>query len=57
LTFDNGRSKDNYPMDVYLYYGAGTYEKFQARNFGGSTKGDWKLELKGKICCTRKSSG
>ena len=35
-------------MDVYLYYGPGTFEKFQARNFGGSSKGDWKLELKGK---------
>ena len=35
-------------MDAYLYYGSGTFEKFQARNFGGSSKGDWKLELKGK---------
>ena len=57
LTFDNGRSKDNYPMDVYLYYGAGTYEKFQARNFGGSTKGDWKLELKGKSAAQGKVQG
>ena len=26
LTFDNGRAKDNYPMDVYLYYGKGNFE-------------------------------
>ena len=24
-------------MDVYLYYGPGTFDKFQARNFGGSS--------------------
>jgi hypothetical protein len=57
LTYDNGRSKDNNPMDVYLYYGSGTFEKFQARNFGGSTKGDWKLELKGKSAAQGKIQG
>jgi len=57
LTFDNGRAKDNYPMDVYLYYGKGNFEKFQARNFGGSTKGDWKLELKGKSAAQGKVQG
>ncbi len=57
LTYDNGRSKDNNPMDVYLYYGLGTFEKFQARNFGGSTKGDWKLELKGKSAAQGKIQG
>ena len=48
LTYDNGRRSDNTPMDVYLNYGSGQFQRFQARNFGGSTKGDWKLELKGK---------
>ena len=57
LTFDNGRKKDNHPMDVYLYYGTSTYEKFQARNFGGPTKGDWKLELKGKSAAQGKIQG
>ena len=44
-------------MDVYLYYGPGQYEKFQARNFGGSSKGDWKLELKGKSAAQGKIQG
>jgi len=44
-------------MDVYLYYGQGTFEKFQARNFGGSSKGDWKLELKGKSAAQGKIQG
>tara|TARA_Y100000996_G_scaffold404672_1_gene379011 strand:+ start:71 stop:1474 length:1404 start_codon:yes stop_codon:yes gene_type:complete len=44
-------------MDVYLYYGSGTFEKFQARNFGGSTKGDWKLELKGRSAAQGKIQG
>ncbi len=57
LTFDNGRKKDNYPMDVYFYYGKGTFEKFQARNFGGPSKGDWKLELKGKSAAQGKIQG
>ena len=57
LTFDNGRKKDSHPMDVYLYYGTGTFQKFQARNFGGPTKGDWKLELKGKSAAQGKMQG
>ena len=57
LTFDNGRRSDNHPMDVYLYYGNGTFEKFQARNFGGESKGDWKLELKGKSAAQGKIQG
>ena len=57
LTFDNGRQKDSHPMDVYLYYGTSTFEKFQARNFGGPTKGDWKLELKGKSAAQGKIQG
>lgn len=44
-------------MDVYLYYGTGQFEKFQARNFGGSSKGDWKLELKGKSAAQGKIQG
>jgi len=57
LTFDNKRKGDSYPMDVYYYYGSGTYQKFQARNFGGPTKGDWKLELKGKSAAQGKIQG
>tara|TARA_B100001996_G_scaffold373217_1_gene350454 strand:- start:85 stop:1512 length:1428 start_codon:yes stop_codon:yes gene_type:complete len=58
LTFDNGRKGDSsHPMDVYLYYGSGTFDKFQARNFGGPTKGDWKLELKGKSAAQGKIQG
>ena len=57
LTFDNKRKKDSYPMDVYFYYGSGTFQKFQARNFGGPSKGDWKLELKGKSAAQGKVQG
>ena len=37
--------------------GPGQFEKFQARNFGGSSKGDWKLELKGKSAAQGKIQG
>ena len=57
LTFDNKRKKDSYPMDVYYYYGNGNFQKFQARNFGGPSKGDWKLELKGKSAAQGKIQG
>ena len=58
LVFDNKRKGDKqYPMDVYYYYGKGTFEKFQARNFGGPLKGDWKLELKGKSAAQGKIQG
>ena len=55
LIFKNRRGE--YPMDVYYYYGDDTYQKFQARNFGGPTKGDWKLELKGKLAAMGKVQG
>jgi len=57
LKFDNKRKDNPYPMDVYFYYGTGNFEKFQARNFGGPTKGDWKLELKGKTAAQGKIQG
>ena len=58
LVFDNKRKGDKqYPMDVYYYYGKGNFEKFQARNFGGPLKGDWKLELKGKSAAQGKIQG
>ena len=44
-------------MDVYFNYGSGKFEKFQARNFGGPSKGDWKLELKGKSAAQGKIQG
>ena len=50
-------SRGGYPMDVYYYYGTDTYQKFQARNFGGPLKGDWKLELKGKLAAMGKIQG
>lgn len=58
LTFDNKRKGDKqYPMDVYYYYGPGSFQKFQARNFGGDSKGDWKLELKGQFAAQGKIQG
>ena len=58
LTFDNKRRGDKqYPMDVYYYYGPGNFQKFQARNFGGDSKGDWKLELKGQFAAQGKIQG
>ena len=44
-------------MDVYLYYGSSTFQKFQARNFGGDSRGDWKLELKGENAAQGKIQG
>lgn len=41
------KEEDAYPMDVYLYYGDGANDRFQARNFGGGTKSSWQIELKG----------
>ena len=47
-------------MDVYLVYtpsGGKTKDSFQARNFGGKNKGDWKLELKGEYAAQGKIQG
>ena len=47
-------------MDVYLVYtpsGGKTKDSFQARNFGGKNKGDWKLELKGEFAAQGKIQG
>ena len=41
------KNKNEYPMDVYLYFSTGKFDKFQARNFAGSNKGSWQIELKG----------
>ena len=41
------KNKNEYPMDVYLYFYTGKYDKFQARNFAGDNKGSWQIELKG----------
>jgi hypothetical protein len=61
VIFDNGKQmKDEdkkFPMDVYFYHGTGMYDRFQARNFGGQTKGDWKLELKGRLAAQGKVQG
>lgn len=47
LQFHSPDKKSPYPMDVYLYYGPKEYNKFQCRNFAGSSKGSWQIELKG----------
>jgi len=61
IIFDNGKNmKDEdkkFPMDVYIFHGSGNLDKFQARNFGGQTKGDWKLELKGRLAAQGKVQG
>ena len=44
-------------MDVYLCYGPGRYNSFQARNFGGTSKGQWQLELKGQYAAQGKIKG
>ena len=44
-------------MDVYLCYGPGRYKSFQARNFGGTTLGQWQLELKGEFAAQGKIKG
>lgn len=58
VVFDNKKNftgkniSKRYPMDVYIYYGAGANDRFQARNFGGSSTNpvpSWQLELKGKF--------
>lgn len=47
LVYANQRGKDKNPMDLYLFFGTGTYDKFQARNFGGANSASFQLELKG----------
>jgi len=47
LIFDNKSKKSPYPIDIYVYFGDGTKQNFQARNFGGSTTASWQLELSG----------
>ena len=45
-------------IDVYLVYGGqGRTTSFQARNFGGKSKGDWKLELVGITAAQGKVQG
>ena len=46
-------------MDVYLIYGSGGRKStaFQARNFAGKSKGDWKLELVGVTAAQGKVQG
>lgn len=61
VIYDNGRNyadKDKkYPMDIYIIYGTGSFDKIQLRNFGGNSKGDWKLELKGQYAAMGKIQG
>lgn len=61
VIYDNGRNyadKDKkYPMDIYIIYGTGAFDKIQLRNFGGNSKGDWKLELKGQYAAMGKIQG
>jgi hypothetical protein len=39
--------RNQYPMDLYIYFGSGPQDRFQARNFGGDSTGSFQLELKG----------
>ena len=62
LTFDNKQKNEDkrYPMDCYfMYSSSGTKQKdsIQVRNFGGESKGDWKLELKGVSAAQGKIQG
>ena len=45
--FYNKSKKSPYPIDVYVYFGDGAKQNFQARNFGGNTTASWQLELSG----------
>ena len=53
LYFEN---KGKTPIDVYLYYGSGTFDKFQLRNFGGD-KDSWQIELKGATAAHGRCGG
>jgi len=44
-------------MDVYLCYGSGRNNSFQARNFGGDSRGAWQLELQGQYAKHGKGKG
>jgi len=65
LVFDNGTRQvkqpdKKWPMDVYIAYSTTSTKNsksFQCRNFGGDTKGDWKLELKGITAAQGKIQG
>ena len=53
LLFEN---RGGTPIDVYLYYGSGEFDKFQLRNFGG-TKASWQIELKGATAAHGRCGG
>ncbi len=53
LLFEN---RGGNPIDVYLYYGSGFYDKFQLRNFGGK-KASWQIELKGATAAHGRCGG
>ena len=61
VIYDNGRNyadqDKKFPMDIYVIYGTGAFDKIQLRNFGGNNKGDWKLELKGQYAAMGKIQG
>ena len=47
-------------MDVYFVFtpsGSKTKDSFQARNFAGTNRGDWKLEIKGEFAAQGKIQG
>ena len=53
LLFEN---RGGNPIDVYLYYGSGSFDKFQLRNFGGQ-KDSWQIELKGATAAHGRCGG
>ena len=55
-TVSKGDKDDNYPMDAYLYYYTGSFDKFQSRNFGDKDA-SWQLELKAASAAGGRSGG
>ncbi len=55
--FTGDHAHKRWPMDVYIQYGTGPKDNIQMRNFGGDSKGDWKLELKGHYAAMGKIQG
>ena len=51
------RLKSFSSMDVYFNYGNNKFQSFQARNFAGQSRGDWKLELVGETAAQGKVQG
>lgn len=51
--------EDAFPMDVYLYWvkNGNQSQRFQSRNFGGSSTGSWQIEKKGASAAQGRCGG